>query len=420
MGAIASPGDAYQQFGQVPAAWWAGALGGPSVALPDGRSLFLFGQTYVDDTLEGFGGQDRPNSALILDAHGVRLLPGQPIPDSADGVHYGPIGAAMLSDGTVLVCCEGLSDTGTRVATAACILTLTGAGVTFDHWITGWPNTTSVSDTVAPQVMYHCPVVVPAQNGYPETLVVFGTQYMTDGAVLWYATVPTSDIESYEQWTFATTSFGFPECDITASAWYDETGFHVVSVQESLFNQAVLYEAPTVTGPWERTLWVEFGPADVGEQRRRCYVHPQISVGDQQVLYSVARIWEEAVDPILHKPYWGVGAMVGLNVTLGSPLLISGNGVQPTGKGYLVLSGPGVISQGDGTLLLTDTSGDDTPITNNVGYSITQLPSGVYQIIDSSGALMTSDQGRKAILQGFTVVTNPDGTATVYTPSSLA
>lgn len=417
MAAIASPGDAYSQFGRVPSSWWAGGLGGPSVQLADGRSLFLFGQTVVTTDNDGFGDVARPNSALLLDLHGVRLVPGQPIPDNQDGTHYGPIGAAALSDGTVLVCCEGLSDTETRIATAACILDVTGNQITFDHWISGWPNATGdATGGNESQVVYHAPVVVPAQGTSPETLVVFGTQHTATGAVLQYATVPTASIEDYAQWTFASTSFGLPECDTTVSAWYDAGGFHVASAQQGPFNRAVLYEALTLDGPWDRTLWVSFGASDVGEERHRCYVHPQIYVGDQQVLWSVARIWDSNVDPTMHRPYWGTGATIGLNVTLTRPLLISGKGVQPTGLGTLMVTGPGVTDMGDGTLLLTDTAGDDTPVTNNIGYTVAQQNAAIYQIAGASGSQLMFSQSGVATLQGFTVVTNPDGSATVYTP----
>lgn len=421
MAAIISPGDAYYQFGLIPQSWWAGAVCGPSVYLPDGRTVFFFGQSVVveDETLGDLAGQAQPNSVMIADEHGVTLQQNQPIPDGEDGSKYGPIGAALLSDGSLLVCCEGLSEAGKRTSTAACLMSITDSGVVFTRWLEGWPNATGDPDSggssMQAQVVYHCPVVVPSTTIDPDTLVVFGTQSTSTGARLWYATVPVNQIESYDQWSFASSSIGFAECDATCTAWMDAAGFHVASAQDSSFERAVLYESPTLDGTWERTLWSHYGSTDLGEKRRRFYVHPHVQAGDQTVLWSVSRIWEDKVEPNMHRPFWGTGATIGLGVTLGVPIVISGKGCQPNAMGTITLSGPGLTDLGDGSYLVSDTGGDETPITNATGYAVSAAVN-TGSVENPSGTLLTVNSvSGVANLQGFTVVTNPDGTSTVYT-----
>lgn len=263
-------------MGTIPDAWWAGVDNGPSVALPDGRSVFFYGSTTVDDTGVGDAHGDwRSNTAVLYDRGRVTLAntEGPLIPDD-NGTWHSPVGAVMLDETFILVCCRGISpNTGQLVSTNAALLHVEGEQVLFDHFV-AWPD--AADNTVGPQapVSYHAPVM------FGQTLVVFGTQHtQEDSYALWYATVPADSYPQGSAWTYQDAPLStFDEADATCTAWVDELGIHVASAHRpGRLDAAVTYQADDLSADWERSSWVNYGPSLPGETRGRLYVHSQLS-----------------------------------------------------------------------------------------------------------------------------------------------
>lgn len=124
-------------FNALPSKQWGAADGAETVALPDGRSLWLFGDTFSDDRFVHSTAITQDRGCLHVSHAGAQLLPNDPNGD----IYW--IDHATTAAGQVTVIAERMSLTGsctfcfhdTGVTVAAAVTVSAAGDATFVRWI---------------------------------------------------------------------------------------------------------------------------------------------------------------------------------------------------------------------------------------------------------------------------------------------
>lgn len=282
-------------FALVPERTWGGSDGAISTAFPDGRIVWMFGDTITE--LDDFGGFRILYNSALVQLGSTLIVPErgkvQPVPN-VSGKYYWPCGVTRWSDTQLLVCCLELQNPGPEQTNVrACLVTLTSDNrVVFDRWLTYWPGTGGVLEE------WPDPGTNPIFWGEPKidgsTLVVFGwkrTGWFSRS--LYVATVPVANAETQASWTLGSTPiWATPEAAPGCSAWKDGTGWHVLTKKDHIFNDdLIVYDNDDLAGAWTRRV-VGYSPEPAyGETHYAPHIHPEIPLENGKKVVSISRNW---------------------------------------------------------------------------------------------------------------------------------
>jgi hypothetical protein len=287
---------------------WAGGDQAASVALPDGRELWLFG-----DTLRG--GQMVHSSALLQEGGCLQALPAaaELIPSRADGQWYWPQSATVLGR-QLLVFCARVARTGTGAfdfrptGTDLAVFDLTGGTPRFARVLA-----TPSSDVPETQFAYGAATV---REG--RWLYVWGSRRLPGafGRQVAVARVAAGAVDGpWQFWTGSSwsddRSAARPVADRWSTAfsiWRDGDGLHSLTKQDDVYGHAVVLGTAASPAAAFREHPVLEAPSDVPHDvlLYSALAHPEIRLADGRLLVTVCRnssdLSRVLADPDLYKP----------------------------------------------------------------------------------------------------------------------
>lgn len=267
---------------------WAGGDQAASVALPDGRELWLFG-----DTLRGR--RFVHNSALVQDGGCLTALPAadELIPSRADGQWYWPQSAVVL-DGRLVVFCGRVERTGDgafgfrTTGVDAAVFDLSSGTPVFER-MTPTPS----SDAPETQFQYGAATV---REG--DELYVWGSRKVA-GAFGRQVSVarfrPSSPAAGWQFWDGGAWSrdraAAAPVADHWSTAfsvWRQGGALHSLTKLDDVYGRTVVTgTASGPTGPFGSRAVLDAPTTDV--LRYSALAHPEVRLADGRLLVTVCR-----------------------------------------------------------------------------------------------------------------------------------
>jgi hypothetical protein len=267
----------------VPTSQWGGADLSVSVPMPDGRIVWLYGDTLSGPTVDRFARfvhstaivQDR--GCFHVSAAGAQVLPN----DSAKRISWPSSGIAL--DGSHLLVASGqmqltgacafcFSHTGIRGA----ILTLSPAGdVTFSSWLPRWPS-------LAGKVVWGAGM---AKSG--NQVAMYGISGSGLGRDLYVATATLAGARG-GQWTLDGTPVAHAVDPAGVTPYHDGSGWHIVTKRGDTI---VALNSSDPAGQFtERAI----GTVHASERGHLYYMaaaHPELALAGGKLMVTVCSNW---------------------------------------------------------------------------------------------------------------------------------
>lgn len=279
--------EANSAFSRVPPYIWRAADGSFSIALPDGRSLWLYGDTMSE--ANGFV----HNSAIVQRGGEFTVCNGgkQFIPNDSDGMFYWTSGGVYVGSGLLLIACTGIAPVQANNRQKACVVSIDDDdNLTFLKWLDWWPTTkgTWSSGPSAPISYVEITLV-------GDTLYAFGLKDADAfGRQIYPATVPLAECSVPSAWEFGKEPiWAAPEADSGCSSWFDGSLFHVMTKKQGMFSQDILlYTSPNpMKGPWTRRVLTTLRPSLKGQIEYIAHAHPEWKLADGSMVATVGNSW---------------------------------------------------------------------------------------------------------------------------------
>ncbi len=287
--AVAAPitAAAYTRaLASVPTSQWGGADLSISVPMPDGRSVWLYGDTLSGPTPTRW--TRFVHSSAITQDHGcfhVSRAGAQILPnDSPTTISWLSAGIA-LDDTHLLVastqvqlsgtCAFCFTPTGTRGA----ILTLSPTGdLTFASWLPHWPSMTQ-------GIVWGIGM---ARAGNQVNLYgISGTGLLRD---LYVATATPTNART-GHWTLGTTPIAHSVDPAGVTPYHDKDGWHVLTKRSDTILQL---NSPSPAGPFtERALGI-IHAAEPGHLYYMAAAHPELALTGNHLLITVCSAWTDS------------------------------------------------------------------------------------------------------------------------------
>lgn len=272
---------------RVDASVWGGADGGFSVVMPDGRSIWVYSDTFTDTPM-GYS-TFYHQSVHTLNNYDFKNQnrAGGFIPNETDGTFYWPASGVAVSANKILMAVSGIKATGSGyfdfigVSVRACYVTVTDKGdLVFDRWLTYWPTAAGQNETTWNAIYL---------DG--STLAVFGLQWDLGAPArkILVAQVPLAQVETSSAWMFGTTPIR-PESDYGAGLCVQKTNgkWQIITCENFLSVDVYMLEATSLEGPWSRKTIFQIY-ADSGMLTYLPQWHPEIKLPSGKVVVSYSR-----------------------------------------------------------------------------------------------------------------------------------
>jgi hypothetical protein len=292
--AVASPRTPSAEaalFRALPGAQWGGADLSVSTALPDGRAVWIYGDTLSGQDsarLTGF-----VHSSAIVQQHGclhVSRGGAQLLPDVAGGTYAWPTGAVPLDGNRLLVSAALVRTTGScpfcfeQVGTRGAIVAVDPAGdVSFTAWTPSWVPWDG-------DIMWGTGLT---EDG--GRFAMYGLSPTGLSRNLFVATASRADALA-GRWRLSRTPIAHGIDPGGVSAYRDGTGWHVVTVRGT----AVLrLDAAGPSGPFTETTIGALPASDGHGVYYAAAAHPELQMASGGLLVTVCRNYiDGAVRPL--------------------------------------------------------------------------------------------------------------------------
>lgn len=271
---------------RVDASVWGGADGGFSVVMPDGRSIWVYSDTYTETPMAYGVFIHQTVHSLENSGFKIQNRGGSFLPNESDGTFYWPASGVAVGPNKILMAVSGIQATGSGyfdfigVSVRACYVTVTDKGdLVFDRWLSYWPTGSGQNETTWNAIYL---------DG--STLYVFGPKWDvgSPGRKILVAQVPLANVENASSWLFGIDPIR-PESDYGAglSVRKDGNTWRIVTCENFLSADVYLLESQSITGPWSRkTLFQIFADKDMLTYLPMWHPELKLQNGREVVSYS--------------------------------------------------------------------------------------------------------------------------------------